>query len=218
MSTTLGDFSIFLQSSLSNTGVPSYLGAAKQGATYPLITHQVLGNTSDYTIKKENNDWERIDIYRAQVAIYGTSMGNTLATLGLVEAEIEGWVNVGINDNTLLCLDRVNTIGPRWLGKEGFYQLIIELEGKMGTFITASGQRLFSGTTSVSIGSYGATITQAFGFVPSQVICNVSKPTNNDLTIFASVAKDSITANGFSVTLSGAPDKIGYAIEWVAIK
>jgi hypothetical protein len=218
MSTTIGDLSIFMQANLSGTGINSYLGSARQGATYPLITHNILASTSSYTIKREDNTCGRIDNITTQVAIYGTSVADTINTLGLVEEALEGKINIGINDSTLMCLDKKNMVGPRWTGKEGYYQLITEWETKMGNFISSTGSAIKSGSTSIPIGASDMDIIAAFGWIPTQIVCNVTKPTPADSTFFASPERSSFSAIGFSVSFSGVIDRAGYTLDYIACK
>lgn len=219
-STTIGDLSIFMQANLSGTGINSYLGSARQGATYPLITHNILASTSSYTIKREDNTWGRIDNITTQVAIYGTSVADTINTLGLVEAALEGKINIGINDTTLMCLDKKNMVGPRWTGKEGYYQLITEWESKMGNFVLYSPLSISirSGSKAIPSGASELSVVEALGWLPAQIICNVTKPTPTDSTFFASPERDSFATTGFSVSFSGKIDKTGYILDWIAIK
>lgn len=224
MSTTAGDLSVFLQLALGNTGITSYLGAAKQGATYPLITHNIISSNTLYTLPKEDGSWDRVDRFIIQIGIYGTSVANTFDTLSLVEAEIEGQKGIQINDSALLCIDRINTIGPRWLGKEGYYQLIVQMEAKMAVNsnqispIPSGSRKLVYGSTAITMSSLELTVPLTYGFIPTQVIVNVNKPTINDSTFFASVIKDSISATEFKVTLSGIPEKTGYTLDWIIMK
>ena len=206
---------VFLQSKLSATGLPTYQGQAKQGVPYPLITHNILGSTSNYSIKQSDGTWLRIDNIRSQVAIYGLTQADTLDALDLVEAQLENNFNLGVNNDTLINVDRLSTVGPRWLGKEQYYQLIAEWTLVFGGFTTTAGTIMKSGEFPIPSGVSTVNVVNAFGFVPVSITVTVNKPSPADETIMGSPVISSYTAFGFTVELSAQTDKAGYTCSYV---
>jgi hypothetical protein len=80
-----------------------------------------------------------------------------------------------------------------------------------GSAVTGGTAALTGGTTSKAITGAG------FSDVPSAIVVTVVKPLGSGSNLFGTVRADSITADGFTVDLSGPVPGAGYSISYFAI-
>lgn len=74
-----------------------------------------------------------------------------------------------------------------------------------------------SGSFNIPAGASEVDVVQAFGFIPTAVVATVGMPDGGD-NFFPTVLASSITAAGFTATLSAPTSGAGYVLYYVAME
>lgn len=76
---------------------------------------------------------------------------------------------------------------------------------------------ILTGTVPIVSGDDFVVVSAAFGFVPSAVVCMVTKPDGGD-NLFVTPRESTISATGFTVDLSAPASGSGYALVYVVVE
>lgn len=94
----------------------------------------------------------------------------------------------------------------------------------VGAKVTPGGRQGSSGTSSAAVASVAipngvqsyTLPSQAFGFLPTSVVCTIRKPAAG-MTLLVNVVEGSITADTFQIWLTAPTPSVGYLLDYIAL-
>lgn len=218
---TNGDLITWVIAQLRSNGLTPFLNVAPQNTTatpvvYPIVVVTVVSSNSTYTL---NTGANRFDRFLVSIAIYDNQgqMTRTMATLDDVIEALENQHDVSIGNSVVMGTFIQNQNGPIWMQKEHYWATYIDWEIYMANSANGVMAGKLISNNSISLVTNVASITlPAFGFLPTSIVCTITKPTTADLNIYPTVVQDTIGIGGATIELSTAPDKTGYKLDWTA--